>query len=167
MQRRTFLRKSSLTALSIGFFSSLLWSARRIIDHKSIKINSQRIESRILELAKYGRDEDGHGYRVAFTKGDIEGRAWFMDLMKKAGLEVAIDAGGNIVGKRKGKNQSLKPVAFGSHIDMVPDGGNYDGTLGSISALEVIEVLNENNIITDHPLEVIIGRVTDGGGAKE
>jgi N-carbamoyl-L-amino-acid hydrolase len=163
MQRRTFLRKSSLTALSIGFFSSLLWSARRIIDHKSIKINSQRIESRILELAKYGRDEDGHGYRVAFTKGDIEGRAWFMDLMKKAGLEVAIDAGGNIVGKRKGKNQSLKPVAFGSHIDMVPDGGNYDGTLGSISALEVIEVLNENNIITDHPLEVIIFGNEEGG----
>jgi N-carbamoyl-L-amino-acid hydrolase len=74
-----------------------------------------------------------------------------------------IDAAGNIIGKRKGKNASLKPIAFGSHIDMVPDGGNYDGPVGSISALEVIEVLNEYNIITDHPIEVIIFANEEGG----
>lgn len=77
-------------------------------------------------------------------------------LDEKAGLNPIIDAAGNIIGKRKGKNASLKPIAFGSHIDMVPDGGNYDGTVGSIGALEIIETLNENNIITDHPLELII-----------
>lgn len=137
--------------------------ARTFIDPKKFKVNGQRIESRILELAKFGRDANGSGYRVAFTRGDIDGRTWFMDLMKKAGLEVSIDAGGNIVGKRKGKNQSLKPIAFGSHIDMVPDGGNFDGTLGSISALEVIEVLNENKIVTDHSLEVIIFGNEEGG----
>ena len=64
--------------------------------------------------------------------------------MKKAGLDVTIDYAGNIIGKRKGKNPSLKPIAFGSHIDMVPDGGNYDGCVGSVGALEIIEVLNEN-----------------------
>lgn len=121
-----------------------------------LRVNEQRILGRINELAKIGRDEKGRGYRVAYTKGDIEGRAWFMGLMKNAGLEVSIDAGGNIIGKRKGKNPSLKPIAFGSHIDMVPDGGNYDGALGSICALEVIEILNENKIITNHPLEVLI-----------
>lgn len=163
MQRRTFIKKSSFTALSIGVLGSIHWNGRHIDADKTLKVNGQRIESRIMELARFGRDEDGHGYRVAFTKGDIEGRAWFMDLMKKAGLEVAIDAGGNIIGKRKGKNQSLKPIAFGSHIDMVPDGGNYDGTLGSISALEVIEMLNENSITTDHPLEVIIFGNEEGG----
>ena len=126
-------------------------------------MNGKRIESRIFELAKFGRDENGHGYRVAYTKGDIEGRAWFMDLMKKAGLDPTIDAAGNITGKRKGKNPSLKPIGFGSHIDMVPDGGNYDGTLGSISALEVIEILNENNVVTEHPLEVIIFGNEEGG----
>src|SRR6185436_17511428 len=88
--------------------------------------------------------------------GDIEGRAWFFDQMKKAGLEPIIDEAGNIIGKRKGKNPSLKPIAFGSHIDMVPDGGNYDGTLGSLSALEVIEVLNENKMVTNHSLEIIV-----------
>ena len=163
MQRRTFIKKSSLTALSISFLGSTQWNGKGFADNKILKVNGQRIESRIMELAKFGRDEKGRGYRVAYTKGDIEGRAWFMDLMKKAGLDPTIDAAGNIIGKRKGKNASLKPIAFGSHIDMVPDGGNYDGTLGSISALEVIEILNENNVVTDHPLEVVIFGNEEGG----
>ena len=128
-----------------------------------IYVNEQRIESRIMELSKFGKDVNGRGYRVAFTKGDIEARAWYISLMKKAGLEVKIDYAGNIIGKRKGKNPSLKPIAFGSHIDMVPDGGNYDGCVGSIGALEMIEVLNENNITTEHPLEVIIFCNEEGG----
>ena len=163
MQRRTFIKQSSLTALSVGFSGAIQWNGKSIADDKTLKVNGQRIESRILALAKFGRDNNGHGYRVAYTQGDIEGRSWFMELMKKAGLDVKIDTGGNIIGKRKGKNQSLKPIAFGSHIDMVPDGGNYDGTLGSIGALEVIEVLNENKILTDHPLEVIIFANEEGG----
>ena len=122
----------------------------------AIKVNQQRIESRIFELAKFGKDSLGRGYRVAYTKGDQEGRAWYMALIKKAGLDVTVDYAGNIIGKRKGKNPAKKPIAFGSHIDMVPDGGNYDGCVGSISALEIIEVLNENNMVTNHPLELII-----------
>lgn len=163
MQRRTFIKKSSLTALGVSFLGAIQWNGKSFVEGNKLKVNGQRIESRIFELAKFGRDENGHGYRVAYTKGDIEGRAWFMELMKKAGLEVTIDNAGNITGKRKGKNPSLKPIAFGSHIDMVPDGGNYDGTLGSISALEVIEVLNENKIVTGHPLEVIIFSNEEGG----
>ena len=133
------------------------------LSRKEIKVNQQRIESRIFELAKFGKDSLGRGYRVAFTKGDVEGRTWYMNLMKKAGLDVSIDAAGNLIGKRKGKNTSLKPIAFGSHIDMVPDGGNYDGCVGSIGALEIIEVLNENNITTEHPLEVVIFSNEEGG----
>ncbi|MBC7851268.1 MAG: Zn-dependent hydrolase, partial [Chitinophagaceae bacterium] len=163
MKRRTFIKQSSLKTLSLSVLGAILWGGKSFAGDKTIKVIGHRIESRIKELAQFGRNENGHGYRVAFTKGDIEGRAWFMELMKKAGLEVSVDAGGNISGKRKGKNQSLKPIAFGSHIDMVPDGGNYDGTLGSISALEVIEVLNENKLVTDHPLEVIIFANEEGG----
>ena len=96
-----------------------------------LRVNQDRIESRIMELARYGRDENGHGYRVAFSKGDQEGRAWYMDQLRNAGMEVSIDYAGNIIGKRQGKNPALKPIAFGSHIDMVPDGGNYDGCVGS------------------------------------
>lgn len=128
-----------------------------------LHVNEQRIESRILELAKFGKDESGRGYRIAFSKGDIEARAWYIGLMKKAGLEVRIDPAGNIIGKRKGKNSSLQPIAFGSHLDMVPDGGDYDGCVGSIGALEIIEVLNENKMITEHPLELIIFSNEEGG----
>jgi beta-ureidopropionase / N-carbamoyl-L-amino-acid hydrolase len=130
-----------------------------------IRVNEERIVQRILELAKFGINEKGEPYRVAYSQGDIEGRAYFMELMKKAGLEVHIDYAGNIIGKRSGKDKdpSKKPIAFGSHIDMVPNGGNYDGAYGSITALEIIEVLNENKIITDHPLEVIIFQNEEGG----
>ena len=123
---------------------------------KILRVNEKRIESRIIELSKIGKDADGKGYRVAFTKDDMEGRAWFIEQMKKAGLEVTIDFAGNIIGRRNGKNSSLKPIAFGSHIDMVPDGGNYDGCVGSVSGLEIMETLKENNVVTNHPLELMV-----------
>lgn len=66
---------SFLTILSITTFSQT-----------AIKVNQQRIENRIFELAKFGKDSIGKGYRVAYTKGDIEGRTWFIDKMGKAGL---------------------------------------------------------------------------------
>ncbi len=163
MQRRTFIKKSSLTVLGTAALGTLPTNSWSQTSQSSLRVNSKRIETRIFELAKFGRDEHGHGYRVAYTPEDRTGRAWFIDLMKKAGLDVRIDEGGNIIGSRKGKNSSLKPIAFGSHIDMVPDGGNYDGTLGSLSALEVIEILNENKIITEHPLEVIVFANEEGG----
>lgn len=162
MKRRTFIKNTTLTGIGITTFG-LLGSNRTVFIGNNLKVNGQRIENRINELAKFGQDENGHGYRVAYTKGDIEGRAWFVQLMKNAGLNPTIDSGGNIIGRRKGKKPSLKPIAFGSHIDMVPDGGNYDGTLGSLSALEVIEVLNENKILTERPLEVIIFANEEGG----
>src|SRR5437868_2044706 len=99
------------------------------VNRTQAKVDQQRMERRIFELAKFGKDSAGRGYRVAYTKGDIEARTWFIDLMKKAGLDVHIDYAGNIIGRRKGQDPSLKPIAFGSHIDMVPDGGNYDGCL--------------------------------------
>ncbi len=163
MKRRTFLRNTSLTTIGLSAFGVKDSNSKGFVFGNKLKVSEQRIVGRIFELAKFGVDEKGRGYRVAYTKGDIEGRAWFMELMKKAGLNPTIDTAGNIIGKRKGKNPSLKPIGFGSHIDMVPDGGNYDGTLGSISALEVIETLNENNIVTEHPLEVIIFGNEEGG----
>ncbi len=163
MKRRKFIKSTSLTALGVTVLGLTDSYGEGVHSNNNLKVNEQRIASRILELAKFGRDENGHGYRVAYTKGDVEGREWFIQLMKKAGLNVSIDYAGNIIGKRKGKNSALKPIAFGSHIDMVPDGGNYDGCVGSIGALEIIEVLNENKIITEHPLEVIIFSNEEGG----
>lgn len=162
MIRREFLKKSALSALGLTALGLPMIQAHPFFKNLP-KVNRQRIVDRIAELAKFGQDERGHGFRVAYTPGDSEGRRWFMGLMEKAGLNPRIDAGGNIIGTRKGKNPNLKPIAFGSHIDMVPDGGNYDGTLGSLAALEVIEILNEQNLVTEHPLEVIIFANEEGG----
>lgn len=153
--------KNSLSMKSILLTIILVLFAFSIF--AQVKVNEKRIEQRIFELAEFGKNEKGENCRVAYSQGDIEGRAYFMDLMRKAGLEVHIDFAGNIIGKRAGKDPSKKPIAFGSHIDMVPNGGNYDGAYGSITALEIIEVLNENKIITDHPLEVIIFQNEEGG----
>jgi len=143
--------------------TTILFMLSCLLSFAQLNANQQRMEKRIAELAQFGKDANGRGYRVAYTKGDIEGRNYFISLMKNAALEVSIDAAGNIIGKRKGKNASLKPIAFGSHIDMVPDGGNYDGCVGSIGGLEIIEILNEKNIITEHPLELIIFSNEEGG----
>jgi beta-ureidopropionase / N-carbamoyl-L-amino-acid hydrolase len=145
-----------LTILAYTTFSQITTNG------KELKVNQQRIEKRIFELSKFGKDSLDRGYRVAFTKGYVEGRTWFIDQMKKAGLEVTIDYAGNIIGKRKGRNTFLKPIAFGSHIDMVPDGGNYDGCVGAVGGLEVMETLKENNVVTNHPLELIITSDEEG-----
>jgi N-carbamoyl-L-amino-acid hydrolase len=134
-----------------------------VVSFGQLTVNQQRIEKRITELSQFGKDANGRGYRVAYTKGDIAGRNYFMGLMRNAGLDVSVDNAGNIIGKRKGKDPLLKSLAFGSHLDMVPDGGNYDGCLGSVGALELIEILNENKVITRHPLELIVFSNEEGG----
>lgn len=163
MKRRSFLRNTSLAAAGLSAFGPGSAFAENMKAPDGWKVNSQRIVDRIKALAKYGIDEKGRGYRVAYTQGDLEGRNWFMGLMKQAGLNPRVDAAGNIIGRRSGKRDTLKPIGFGSHIDMVPDGGNYDGTLGSIAALEVIEILNERQLVTEHPLELIIFANEEGG----
>src|SRR5260370_9157310 len=76
--------------------------------------------------------------------------------MGRAELDGGIGTAGNIIGRRTGSDRSLKPLLFGSHIDSVPEGGNYDGVVGSLGAIEVAQTLAENNLTTRHPLEVVI-----------
>ncbi len=128
-----------------------------------LRVNSQRIEKRIMELAEFGQDPRGGISRVAFSEADIQGRAYIMTLMHEAGLEVRVDAAGNIIGRREGSNPGLAPVVSGSHTDSVPNGGKYDGALGVIAAIECAQVLKENGIVTRHPLEVIVFVDEEGG----
>ena len=128
-----------------------------------VKVNPDRLENRIFELAKYGLQENGETERVAFSDADIEARKWVISELRKMGLDTSVDFAGNIIATRAGKKSGLKPIAFGSHIDRVPHGGNYDGCVGSMAALEVIQTLNEKNIKTQHPLELIIFSNEEGG----
>ena len=147
----------------LRIFLISLFLACTSIHAQKPKVNQDRLEKRIFELAKFGLQENGETERVAFSDADVIAQKWVIQTLKDLGLEVHIDFAGNIIGKREGKKSSLKPISFGSHIDRVPNGGNYDGCVGSMASLEVLEVLNENNIKTKHPLEIIIFSNEEGG----
>ena len=127
------------------------------------RVDRDRIEARILKLSEFGRNPDGGVSRVAFSEADVAGRAYIAGLMRRAGLAVRIDAAGNIIGRREGMDPDLPVIMFGSHIDSVPHGGNYDGDVGVVAAIECVEVLQEHSIVTRHPLEVVVFSDEEGG----
>jgi N-carbamoyl-L-amino-acid hydrolase len=129
----------------------------------TVRVNSGRIGDHLKELSKFGANPQGGVSRVAYSEADLQGRNYAIGLMKEAGLDVHIDAAGNIVGTRAGSDPSLKPLLIGSHIDSVPMGGNYDGDVGSLSAIEVAQTLRDRNITLRHPLEVMIFQNEEGG----
>ena len=149
--------------MSSRIFSIYLFLSCSFLFAQKPKVNQDRLENRIFELAKIGLQENGETERVAFSDSDVEAQQWVIKTLENLGLEVHIDFAGNIIGKREGKKSTLKPISFGSHIDRVPNGGNYDGCVGSMASLEVLEVLNENKIKTKHPLEIIIFSNEEGG----
>jgi N-carbamoyl-L-amino-acid hydrolase len=124
------------------------------------EINASRLRSRLEALSLYGRPPgstfDAGVSRVAYSDADIAGRTYVLGLMRDAGLQPRIDPAGNIFARREGRDGSAKPILFGSHIDSVPQGGNFDGDLGSLAAIEVIEVLRERGHVTRHPLEIVV-----------
>jgi N-carbamoyl-L-amino-acid hydrolase len=128
-----------------------------------LRINVQRLEKHILELAEFGKNREGGLDRVAYSEADIQGRQYLISLMKDAGLDVRVDEAGNIIGRREGQNPEFSPIMFGSHSDTVPNGGKYDGALGVLGAIECAFVLEENGITTRHPLEVIVFTDEEGG----
>jgi N-carbamoyl-L-amino-acid hydrolase len=126
----------------------------------SLGVNAERLRKRLEDLSRHGRPEGGafaEGVsRVAYSDADVAGRALVMRWMRDAGLQPRIDAAGNILGRRAGADDSQAPILFGSHIDSVPNGGNFDGDLGVLSAIEVVQRLNETPLLTHRPLEVVV-----------
>jgi N-carbamoyl-L-amino-acid hydrolase len=129
----------------------------------TVRVNGPRIHDHLKELSKFGANPQGGVSRVAYSEADLQGRQYAIGLMKAAGLDVHIDLAGNIVGTRAGSNTSLKPLLIGSHIDSVPMGGNYDGDMGSLSAIEVAQTIRDRAITLRHPLEVVIFQNEEGG----
>jgi N-carbamoyl-L-amino-acid hydrolase len=101
--------------------------------------------------------------RVAYSEADRKGREYVTGLMRDAQLEVMVDVAGNLLGRRAGREARLPALAFGSHIDSVPKGGNYDGPVGSLGAIEVARTLAEGKLVTRHPLLVTVWSNEEGG----
>jgi N-carbamoyl-L-amino-acid hydrolase len=135
----------------------------RTLLQSDVRVNGDRINAHLAALAEFGKNPQGGVSRVAYSDADRAARAVVMDWMRTAKLEPTVDFAGNIIGRRGGSDSSLKPIVFGSHIDSVPEGGNYDGDVGSMSAIEVAQTLAERNVTTRHPLEVAIWQNEEGG----
>ncbi|MFM8991062.1 MAG: Zn-dependent hydrolase, partial [Alphaproteobacteria bacterium] len=114
------------------------------------RVDGTRKMRRIAELAAIGAIEGGGCARLALTDEDRRGRdlvrAWMLEL----GLEVRVDAIGNVFGFTRGWRETA-PVMTGSHVDTVRTGGRYDGNYGVIAGLEVVETLRDAGIVPARP----------------
>ena len=130
------------------------------------RVNAARLREHLEALSVFGRPAGGSFAdgvsRVAYSDADVAGRAYVMRLMAAAGLKPRIDAAGNIFARREGSEPALPPVLFGSHIDSVPEGGNFDGDVGSLAAIEVIQTLQETGLTTRRPLEIVVWQNEEG-----
>jgi N-carbamoyl-L-amino-acid hydrolase len=154
ISRREFLGGVAATVVAQGFSPA------------SLRIDATQLRARIEALSEFGRPANGtfaSGVsRIAYSDADVAARRYVMDLMAAANLPPHVDPAGNIFGMRPSNGAARLPILFGSHIDSVPNGGNFDGDLGSLSALAAIDALNDAGIRTRHPLEMVVWAHEEG-----
>jgi beta-ureidopropionase / N-carbamoyl-L-amino-acid hydrolase len=158
-----YTRRAALTTLALATADAVALHAAGVVRRfqpSRPDVNAARLRSRLETLSVYGRPPGATFAagvsRVAYSDADVAGRAYVIGLMREAGLEPRVDPAGNIFARRNGRDASAQPILFGSHIDSVPQGGNFDGDLGSLAAVEVIQVLRERDYVTRHPLEIVV-----------
>lgn len=154
--------------LALACAASALGASSAVAGQGSdVQIDATRLRATLERLSQVGRPAGGDFSsgvsRYAYSDADIEGRAYVMGLLRAAGAAPTIDAAGNIHARREGAVQGLKPIVIGSHIDSVPAGGNFDGALGALGAIEVLRTLNDYHVRLRHPLEVVIWSNEEGG----
>jgi N-carbamoyl-L-amino-acid hydrolase len=125
-------------------------------------VNGDRLRDLLVSLSRFGANPEGGVSRLGFSKEDQAARGWLLERMREAGLEVWVDPAANIHGRRPGSEPSLPVLLFGSHIDSVPQGGNFDGDVGTLGALEVMLTLRDQKAQTRHPLEMVVWSNEEG-----
>ena len=118
-----------------------------------LRLNERRLLGALDDLAAIGAIEGGGCARLALSDEDKAGRDLVAGWMRGAGLDVRIDAIGNVIGLRAGR-EDLAPVMTGSHIDTVRTGGRYDGNYGVLAGLEMVRALNDAGVTTRRPIAV-------------
>ncbi|MBU1374540.1 MAG: Zn-dependent hydrolase [Alphaproteobacteria bacterium] len=162
----TTTRRRAVLQLATGLAATLPVTSWARAGLSVPAVNAERLRRSLEDLSAFGRPAGGtfaDGVsRVAYSEADVAGRALAMQLMRAAGLTPVVDAAGNISGRRPGSDPSLRPILIGSHIDTVPGGGNFDGILGSLAAIEVVRTLEEHQVRTRHPIEIAIWSNEEG-----
>ncbi|TWT27929.1 M20 family metallo-hydrolase [Planomicrobium sp. CPCC 101110] len=127
-------------------------------------VNGERLAKRLYELSFIGYTQVGGVRRPGLSDEEKMAKELVKTWMAEAGLSVTEDGAGNVKGRLAGKSGSKKAIASGSHVDSVPNGGNFDGPLGVLSALEVAEAWKETGYVPPKPYEVIV--FTDEEGSR-
>ena len=122
---------------------------------ENLMINADRLWVSLMELAKIGPGVAGGNNRQTLTDEDGEARDLLKSWCDQAGLTTTTDAMGSMFAERAGEDPDALPILIGSHLDTQPTGGKYDGTLGVLAGLEVIRTLNDLNIKTKHPIQLV------------
>src|SRR5271155_2386687 len=122
---------------------------------QNLQIDPQRLWDTLLETAKFGATPKGGICRLTLSDADRQVRDWFKTRCEALGCAVAVDEVGNIFARRPGKNNTLAPIAMGSHLDTQPTGGKFDGVLGVLGALEAMRTLHETGYETNAPIEIV------------
>jgi beta-ureidopropionase / N-carbamoyl-L-amino-acid hydrolase len=153
-------RRAFLTNLAMAAMSPVVLGRRPFAQNQPARVDATRLRQRVEALSVFGRPSGGtfaDGVsRVAYSDADVAGRRYTIELMRAAGLDPRVDPAGNIFGRRAGTDASLPPILFGSHIDSVPNGGNFDGDLGTLAAVGALEAMTAANLRTRHPLEMVV-----------
>ena len=118
-------------------------------------ISKQRLAEDLAQLATCSDPGEGIN-RIAFGDANWQARDYIIRRMEEAGLAVRSDAFGNLYGRKEGSEPDAPAVLFGSHIDSVPSGGNFDGAVGVLAALEAVRHIAEEKIAHVHPIEVVV-----------
>ncbi|MGG6894993.1 MULTISPECIES: Zn-dependent hydrolase [Rhizobium] len=119
------------------------------------KINAQRLLQRIADFAAIGATPAGGVNRQALSAEDRAARRLLAELAVARGFGIHQDAIANLFIRREGSNPSLPPILIGSHLDSQPTGGRFDGALGTLSAFEVLEALEDAGVVTERSVEVV------------
>jgi N-carbamoyl-L-amino-acid hydrolase len=123
---------------------------------KELRVNGDRLWSRLMQMAEIGATPHGGCNRQALTDADMAGRKLLSRWAEAAGCRVRVDAVGNLFVRRAGREDALPVVMTGSHLDTQPTGGKFDGVYGVLAGLEVIESLNDGGFTTVHPIELAV-----------
>ena len=114
-----------------------------------------RLQSYFSQMEKFSLPGEGIT-RLAFSAEYWQALDYTKKLMHDAGLQIRQDEFGNIIGRRQGQAAAAPAVMCGSHIDSVPNGGNYDGVLGVLGAIECINRMNESGYENHHPIDISV-----------
>ena len=121
----------------------------------NLRIDPNRLWASIEETAQFGATPRGGLKRLALSEEDRQVREWFSHACAALGCAVTVDAMGNQFARRPGRDETLAPIAIGSHLDTQPTGGRYDGVIGVLAGLEVLRTLHDAGYETAAPIEVV------------